>query len=278
MRLALILAGMLAAAPGAAYPPAWTRPVAPFHVVGPVWYVGTAGLGAYLIRTRAGAMLIDATIAENAPTVLRNIAAIGVRPRDVELLLVSHAHYDHVGGDAAVVRATGAAVAAGVGDVPALESGMPPGEPIDDHPTRFAPVRVSRALHDRDTITLGGVTLTALITPGHTPGCTTYTMRVPGPGRPLDVVFPCSIRVGGNRLVGNRRYPGIVADFRRSFARIGALHADVVLPAHPEIADVMAHRQDGRWVQPGLLQAVVARSVVEFDTELKRQAVPRATR
>jgi glyoxylase-like metal-dependent hydrolase (beta-lactamase superfamily II) len=260
----------LAAAPAFSVPAAWMRPTAPFHVVGPIWYVGSEGLASYLIKTRAGAILIDGTMAENVPGILRNIAAAGVRPKDVRLLLVTHAHFDHVAGDAAMVRATGAQVMAGAADVPALETGIPPGE-VDYKAVNFAPVRVTRAVRDGENVSLGEVTLRAIATPGHTPGCTSWAMRIVEAGKPRDVLFLCSLTVGGNKLVGNRRYPGIVADFRRSFARIGATHADVVLPAHPEIADVMMHRRDGRWVQPGLLQHIVAQARTDFDTELARQ-------
>jgi glyoxylase-like metal-dependent hydrolase (beta-lactamase superfamily II) len=251
-------------------PPAWTRATTPFHVLGPVWYVGSEGLASYLIKTRSGAILVDGTMAENVPGILRNIAAIGVRPREVRILLVTHAHFDHVAGDAAVVRATGARVVAGKRDVAALENGTPPGE-VNYRAVEFSPVHVTRGVSDGDTVSLGGVTLQAVATPGHTPGCTSWTMRVVDRGVPLNVVFACSLTTGGNILVGNRRYPGIVADFRSSFRRLAALPADVVLPAHPEIADVMVHKRDGRWVQPGLLKRIATLSAHDFNAELARQ-------
>lgn len=270
-------------------PPAWTRPTPAFRIVGPVWYVGSAGIGAYLIRTPAGAILIDGTMAQNVAGVERNIAAAGVRLHDVRYLLVSHAHFDHVGADAALVRATGAQVVAGARDRAALESGDPPGETLYP-PVHFAPVRVARAVRDGDTVALGGVTLTAHASPGHTPGCTTWSMRVADPqvagGRMLDVVFPCSVTHGFNRLVGNRRYPGIVADYRATFAGMAALPADVVLPMHPEIADVMGHRdraaqgQRDAFVDPALLRRVVADGEKAFDAQLAAQvaAAPAAGR
>ena len=262
--------GLCGAGPAFKVPPAWTRPIAPFHIVGPIWYVGSEGLASYLVKTRDGAILIDGTMAQNVPGILRNIAAVGVRPRDVRLLVVTHAHFDHVAGDAAMVRATGARLFAGTRDVAALESGIPPGE-VNYQAVTFPPVHVTRGLSDGERLSLGGVTLRAVATPGHTPGCTSWTMRIQDHGRPLDVVFAGSLTAGGNLLVGNRRYPGIVADYRRSFARLAALPADVVLPAHPEIADVMQHRRDGLWVQPGLLKRIALSSARDFDAELKRQ-------
>lgn len=273
---AMALAVMPAGSAIAQDPPAWTQPTAPFHVIGDIWYVGSKGLAAYLVKTPRGAILIDATMAENVPAILRNIARVGVRPPDVRYLLVSHAHFDHAAGDAAMVKATGAKVVAGVGDVAALQSGRPPGETTYT-PVDFPPVKVSRGVRDGDAVTLGGVTLRAVATPGHTPGCTTWTMRTRSAGRMLDVVFPCSVTVAGNRLVNNRRYPGIVADFRRSFDRLEQLKADVVLPAHPEFGDVLArHARGGEqaYIAPGLLRQLVAKARIAFAADLAKQRRP----
>ncbi len=262
---------------GAADPPAWTRPQAPFPIAGPITYVGSEGIAAYLIKTNAGAILIDGTLAENAGMIERNIASAGVHPRDVKLILVTHAHFDHAAGVAALKRATGARVAAGARDVPALETGVPPGE-TSYGVIRFPPFHVDRSVVDREKVTLGNVTLTARATPGHTPGCTTWTMQIPAKPRPLDVVFPCSVSVAGNRLIGNRAYPGIVADYRRSIAMLGTLPADIVLPSHPELADVIARGKRHRagdttaFVDPTLLPKIVAKAKVAFDADLAKQA------
>ncbi|MES3152569.1 subclass B3 metallo-beta-lactamase [Sphingomonas faeni] len=259
---------------GAADPPAWTRPQAPFPIAGPITYVGSEGIAAYLIKTSAGAILIDGTLAENAGMIERNIAAAGVRPRDVKLILVTHAHFDHAVGVAALKRATGARVVAGARDVSALETGTPPGE-TSYGVIRFPPVHVDRGVRDGDKVTLGNVTLTARATPGHTPGCTTWTMHIPAKPRPLDVVFPCSVSVAGNRLIGNRAYPGIVADYRRSIAMLGTLHADIVLPSHPELADVIARgerRDPAAFVDPTLLPRIVAKARASFAGDLAKQS------
>jgi glyoxylase-like metal-dependent hydrolase (beta-lactamase superfamily II) len=272
--------GVAAGAPlmlGAARPPAWTRPQAPFAIAGPITYVGSEGIAAYLIKTSAGAILIDGTLAENAGMIERNIAAAGVRLRDVKLILVTHAHFDHAAGVAALKRATGARVVAGAGDVRALETGVPPGE-TSYGVIRFTKVHVDRGVRDADTVTLGTTTLTARATPGHTPGCTTWTMRIPARPRARDVVFPCSVSVAGNRLVGNRAYPGIVADYRRSIAMLGTLHADIVLPSHPELADVIGRgkrRKAGdatAFVDPTLLPRIVANARAAFEADLAKQA------
>lgn len=251
-------------------PPAWSRPTRQFHIVGPIWYVGTEGLSSYLIKTRAGAIVIDGTLAENVPAIRRNIVAAGVPIRQVKLLLLSHAHFDHAAGLAGLKRATGARLVVGARDAAAVRTGTPPGE-TSYGVIRFPAVPVDRAVRDGDTVTLGGVTLTAVSTPGHTPGCTTWTMRVVERGRPLNVVFPCSVTVAGNLLFANRAYPGIAQDFRSSFARLAALPADVVLPAHPEGADVLERARTGNWVAPGLLRQIVVKARDDFDRELIRQ-------
>ena len=276
MRLLSLLALLFATPALAQDPPAWTKPTAPFPVIGPISYVGTEGLAAYLIRTPAGAILMDGTMAENVPAIERNIAASGVNMRDVKLILLSHAHFDHAAGVAGLQRASGASLVVGAGDAEAMRTGVSPGE-VTYQPTNFPPARVGRTVRDGDRVTLGGVTLTAIATPGHTPGCTSWSMRVVDQGRASDVLFLCSLTVAGNRLVGNRRYPAIVADFRGSFARLASVHADVVLPFHPEFADVMGrHRRQAAgaadaFVAPELLPRLVADARTAFDADLAKQ-------
>ena len=285
MKFVSLLLALVAAVPASAQldPPAWTRPIAPFQVVGPIWYVGTEGLAAYLIKTRDGAILLDGTMAENVPAIERNIAAVGVRLHDVRLLLNSHAHFDHAAGLAKLKADTGARLAAGIGDRAALDTGVPPGE-TSYGVIRFPAVHVDRAMRDGERVRLGGVVLTAHATPGHTPGNTSWSMRVVEGSRTLDVVFAGSLTVAGNRLVGNRRYPGIVADFRHSFTTMAALPADVVLPAHPEGADVIgrgrraAAGEAGAFVAPGLLAQLTATAKAAFEGELARQLAADSTR
>lgn len=266
----LVVLVLLGAAPALDNPPEWTQAAPPFHIVGPIWYVGTEGLASYLIKTRDGAILIDGTMAENVPAIRHNIESLGVPIRRVKLLLLSHAHFDHAGGLSGLKRASGARLIVGARDAAAVRTGIPPGETTYGV-IRFPAVMVDRAIRDGEMVTLGGVTLTAVATPGHTPGCTTWTMRVVEKRGPLEVVFPCSISVAGNRLIGNRRYPGIVADFRKSFARLATLNADVVLPAHPELADVRARANAGTVVAPALLGEMVAKARIAFNRDLAKQ-------
>ncbi|UVO49791.1 subclass B3 metallo-beta-lactamase [Sphingomonas sp. SUN019] len=272
MRFGLALAALAMAGPVGAQldPPAWTRPIAPFNLIGPVDYVGTEGLAAYLIHTRSGAILIDGTMPQNAAAIERSVIARGVKIRDVKYLLLSHAHFDHAGGLAALKRASGAKLVVGAGDAAAVNSGIPPGE-TNYGVIRFPAAKVDRAIRDGERVTLSGVTLTAVATPGHTPGCTSWTMQLPGP-KPLNVLFACSVTVAGNKLVGNKAYPGIVPDFRRSFDRLGAMQADVVLPFHPESVDLMGRKERSALVDRAVLPKMVADARIAFDADLAKQS------
>ncbi len=270
--LALLLAGFTRAPDS----PTWSEPTPPFRIVGSIYYVGTAGLAAYLIASPRGLILLDGTLEGNVPQIEANIVSLGFRLRDIRILLNSHAHFDHAAGLARLKRDTGAAMLASAGDRGALESGIPPSV-VDYGVVRFPPVKVDRVLVDGEPVRVGDIAMTPIITPGHTPGCTTWTMTAVERGRPLRVVFPCSLTVAGNALIGNMGYPGIVIDFRRSFVRVGALKADVVLTAHPDIADVLARhaRRDsgdvGAFFAPESLGHIVADASKAFDVELARQ-------
>lgn len=255
-------------------PSEWTQPTQPFHIVGPIYYVGTEGIGIYLIRTGAGLILLDGGLEESVPAIEANIATLGFRLDDVKLMIATHAHFDHVAGSAQLKRDTGARLAASPGDRGALETGIPPSE-LSYGVIPFPAVKVDRVLADGHPVRLGGVTMTPVFTPGHTPGCTSWTMDVTESGRQLKVVFPCSMTIAGNKLVGNKGYPGIVADFRRSFGKMRALPADVVLPAHPGQADVIGRQRrheagdSAAFIAPDLLPRLVDEAEAAFERELK---------
>lgn len=274
------IAGLIAGSAGADSPPEWSRPQEPFRVVGPIHYVGTEGIAVYLIKTSRGLILLDGGLEEAVPIVERNIAKLGFRLQDVKIILESHAHGDHVAGLAALKRDTGARLLASAGDRIALESGIPTSD-TNYGVVKFDPVKVDAVVRDGEAVRLGDVAITPVLTPGHTPGCTSWTMQVTANGRPLSVLFPCSLTVAGNLLVGNKGYPQIVSDFRKTFARVRGLNADVVLPGHPEFADVIgrARRRDAgqtdAFVAPDLLPALVKRSEQQFEDELRKQEAKR---
>lgn len=255
--------------PGVPIPPAWVQPTAPFKIVGNIYYVGSKGLAAYLIATPKGLILLDGTMAQNVPGIEANIKALGFKLSDVKILLNSHAHFDHADGLAQLKKDTGAKLAAMAGDVWALENGKHDSD--QNYTGAFTPVKVDRVLKSGDTVTLGGVTLTAIATPGHTKGSTTWLMTTRTPWGVKRVIFPGSLSVAGSKLVGNMRYPNIVADFRTSFARMAAMKADIVLPAHPEQGDVLTRKGRG-WLQPGLLPKIVANAQVAFDAQWRKDS------
>ena len=198
----------------------------------------TKGLAAYLIVSRQGAILLDGTTAENAPLIERNIEAVGVPLHSVKRLISDHAHEDHVGALAQIKQDTGAEFLASAGDRWALEHGRVRGD-TNNEPKSFAPIKVDRTVRDGEKIQLGDVTLIAHLTPGHTPGCTSWSTTVQDEGRQLNVLFLCSITVAGNILVGNRAYPEIASDYRATFRKLETMKADIVLPSHPDMADVI---------------------------------------
>lgn len=222
---------VFAAGQSAAQREEWNRPVAPFRVIGDIYYVGAEGVSAYLFKTNDGLILLDGGLRETPPRILESIAALGFDIRDVKVLLNSHAHHDHGGGLAELKRRSGATLAASAADAPALTAGS-----VD-----MPPVTVDRVLADGDTVTLGGTTLTAVATPGHTKGCTSWTATATEAGRAYSVFIHCSTSVV-DTLVGNAGYPNIVADYERTFARLRDTKADVFLAGHPFMFDMAAKR------------------------------------
>jgi metallo-beta-lactamase class B len=261
----------------AAQPPAWTQPIQPFRIAPHIYYVGSRGLSAYLITSVDGAILIDGTLKQNASLIERNIQSVGVPLKSVKWLLSDHAHEDHVGALAQIKKDTGARFAASAGDRAALERGVPRGDTdYDLAGYHFPPIGVDRVIRDGERISVGDAVLTAHLTPGHTPGCTSWTTTVGENGRPVRVLFLCSLTVAGNKLVGNRAYPTIVADYETTFAKLSKMQADIVLTSHPEIADVLtreARVEAGdrtAFIDPDALPKIVAQSKQDFEAALAK--------
>ncbi len=253
---------------------AWNRPLPPFRIIGNVYYVGTTGIAQYLITTPAGHILLDSGFEASVPRLAANVRALGFRFEDVKILLASHAHIDHVQGHARVRAMTGATVMASAPDAPVIATGGH-GEPVFDGVYAWTPCPVDRVLADGDRVTLGGTTLVAHLTPGHTRGATTWTMEVADGGRDLAVVFFPSANVNpGVRLVGNARYPEIADDFRRSFAIWRSLPCDVPLGAHGQFYDLEAKRRrmsnggPNPFVDPEGYRRLVADAQQRFEAQL----------
>jgi metallo-beta-lactamase class B len=281
LALAVAAAGASDAPAAVAYDrSAWTQPQAPFHIVGDVYYVGSKGLAAYLIASPQGHVLIDGTVAENAPMIEANITSLGFQLRDVKILLSNHAHHDQAGALAQLKKDTGAQLMASPGDVWALEHGRPRG----DNPsaqTPWPPAKVDHLLRDGEIVRLGPIALTTVFTPGHTPGCTSWSMDLAERGAFHGVLFLCSLTVAGNVLVGNKAYPDIVADYRKSLKRLESYNgADVVLTGHPEVTDVLGRHEaealgdPDPWSDSGQLIYILNDASAELDAALGKPQPP----
>jgi metallo-beta-lactamase class B len=204
----------------------------PHKIIGNLYYVGTRTLSSFLVATPEGNILIDSTYERNVPVIRKSVEQLGFKFSDVKILLGSHAHGDHQEGDAMVKELTGAQVMAMAEDAPALEAMKPGGK---RHP-------IDRVLHDGDTVSLGGTTLAAHLTPGHTRGCTTWTMKAQEGGKTYDVMINCSLRAPAELT------PAIIDEFNRSFKIVRALPCDVQLGDHPAQYDLQgkyARRREG---------------------------------
>jgi metallo-beta-lactamase class B len=205
-------------------PQQMTTQFPPYKVIGNIYYVGTESLASFLIVTPAGDILVNSTFERTVPVIESSVAKLGFKFSDIKILLGSHAHADHMEGDAMVKKLTGAQVMAMAEDVPALRAMMPGGKP---HP-------IDRILHDGDTVSLGGTTLVAHLTPGHTRGCTSWSLKVTDGGKTYDVVIIGSMGVNPNyQLVNNKEVPDIAQEYERGFRVLRALHCDVPLASHP---------------------------------------------
>ena len=257
---------------------AMNQPVEPFRILGNLYYVGASDVTAFVISTDRGLILLDGGFSETAPQIRDNIARLGFRLGDVRILLNSHAHSDHAGGLAQLKAWTGARLLASVGDAPLLAAGGH-GDPVFGNKLPFPPVAVDHLLRDGEPVRLGDTTLTAHVTAEHTPGCTTWTMRVADAGRRYDVVFVCSTTVlPGVRLADRPTYPGIQEDFARTFAALAALPCDVFLGSHASFYDgiakarrLRAGEQPNPFVDPQGYRAYLVRAEAAFRDRLKAE-------
>ena len=207
------------------------QPREPFHIIGNLYYVGASDVTSFLITSPQGHVVLDGGFPETAPRIVANIRKLGFDPRDVKWLLNSHAHADHAGGLAELQRATGAKLAASAGDAPQLERGGMSDPAFGDR-LLFPAVTPDRILSDGDTVTVGDTTLTAHLTPGHTHGCTTWTMPVRDQGRTYEAVFVCS-----TSMVAGRVTP-LAKEYERTFQLLRSLHPDLFFGSHGVFFDL----------------------------------------
>ncbi len=268
----------------------WTTQIAPFRIADNLYYVGSQDLAAYLVTTPQGDILLNANYTSSPPQIRSSVEKLGFHWRDVKILLVSHAHVDHAGGAAEILRETGAKLEVMDGDVDVMESGggtdFAFGGP--DKALQFPPAHVSRVLHDGDEVTLGGVTLTARRTPGHTKGTTTWTTRAHLPGEPAGILRNVVI-VGSWSVLDSYRllgvhggrppsYPGIANDYTMTFSVLGTLPCDVFLASHgstfgmlPKLKRMPAEG-DRVWVDPEGYKRALAEAQHAFEAAYQRQS------
>lgn len=273
---AAALAAIATVALAQGFPANWLKPTTPFQVADNLYYVGSEGLSSWLLTTPKGHILIDAPMEQNVPAIEANIRALGFKVEDVEILLVSHAHFDHAAGLARLKKDSGAILAASEGDRPSLEKGVYVGSE-EVAAFRFPPVKVDVIVKDGQTVSLGGTTLTAHLTPGHSPGCTTWTFPLKVDGQTRKVLYYCSTSVAANRLAPQEQYKGIVADYQRTFAALGKMKADIFLAPHAEQFGLEAKRTalkpgaPNPFVDPTELQKTVAASKAAFEKACAEQ-------
>jgi metallo-beta-lactamase class B len=265
----------------------WTTSIAPFRIADNLYYVGSQDLASYLVVTPKGNILINANLATSPPQIRASVEKLGLHWADIKMLLNSQAHFDHMAGAAEVIRETHAENMVMDGDVSVVETGartdfLSPSPNV----STYTPVHVDRVLHDEDTVSLGGVTLTAHKTAGHTRGCTTWTMRSRIPGDPAGTSRDIVI-VGGTGFWSEYHfvatpghpvsYPGIVQDFQHTFAVLRILPCDVFLGAHGGYFDMLAKLKryplDGPrvFIDPAGYKDFVADSQETFENALSKQ-------
>lgn len=210
----------------------WRQPIAPVRIADSTWHIGTANLTAILVKTPAGAVLIDGGMPQAADMLLENMAALGVAPEDLRLILLSQAHADHAGPFAELRRRTGAQLAANAESAVLLARGGSDDIHFGDAIV-FPPVQTDRLLMDGEVVELGGMRFTVHFMPGHTPGSVAWTWTDRDGGREVRIAYADSLTAPGYQLIDNPRYPRIVEDYRRSFDVVRALPCDLLLTPHP---------------------------------------------
>ena len=233
----------------------WNTPVKPFRIAGNIYYVGVSGVSSFLVTTPEGHLLLDTGFEMTVPHIQQSVQALGFKLKDIRILLSSHAHMDHVGGHALMKQLTGAKIMMSEKDAELLASGGTTDfTPYSTNMTGFKPAVADRLLHDGDEVSLGGSTLVCHLTPGHTRGCTTWTMDVTEEGKVRHVLFFGSTTVlEGVSLLNNAKYPSIVEDYLRTFKTLKALPCDVFLAPHASffgLADKMQRKQRGEKPNP----------------------------
>lgn len=260
--------------------PDWTTPIRPFRIADNLYYVGSKDLASYLVTTPKGHILINSSLESSPELIKTSVEELGFEYRDIRILLISHAHWDHIAGSARVIEETGAKYMVMDGDVPMVESGGATDFAYADRP--YPKAKVDRVLHDGDEVKLGDAVLVAHKTAGHTPGCTTWTMKVKQKGKTVNAVIVGSWFVNPEyRLVDEpgkpASYPGMADDYRKAFATLKKIPCDIFLGPHGSylnMADKLVRAEkegESVWIDPEGYKAAVAEREQAFETELQKQ-------
>jgi metallo-beta-lactamase class B len=258
---------------------AWREPLEPFHIVGPIYYVGTKGLGVYLIKTSAGLILLNGALPGSTEMIESSIRKLGFKTGDIQLLLISHAHLDHVGTLADFKKLTAAPVEVLDAEVELLKSGGKADYLYSKRPKlHFQGVAADKVLKDGEAVTLGDVSMTARCTPGHTKGTTTWLMTVEDGGTKYLVVLPDGTGINpGTRLVRDPSYPGIADDYKRTISVLESLNPDIFLSYHAEFFDLAGKRarmeKEGvqAWVDPQGYKRQIAVQRANLERQLAQE-------
>jgi metallo-beta-lactamase class B len=254
----------------------WNKPVQPIRIAGNLYYVGANEITSYLITTPAGHFLLDGGFVETAPLIQRNIEQLGFKLSDVKILLNSHAHYDHASGLAELKKVTGAKFLASEGDANLLRHGGHGDFRFGDR-LAFPPIAPDRVIHDGEAIQLGDQVMVAHFTPGHTKGTTTWTAKIIEGNKTYDVVFVGSQSSLDYKFVGHESYPGIRADFEKSFASLNRLPCDIFLASHGNFFGLMEKHErllggePNPFVDPDGYRNYLRESEQDFRDKLARQ-------
>jgi len=255
----------------------WSKPFEPRRIIGNIYYVGSNLISSFLIVTPKGHILIDTGHTQLLPQVEANIEKLGFKVRDVKLLLNSQAHVDHCGAFAEFKRQTGATVAVSKLDGEMMKRGgthdyANTGEYANGDDPAYEPITPDRIVADGDKIELGGTTLVANLTPGHTKGCTSWSMQAEEDGKQYSVLFLCGLTVSPYKLTNNPEYPTIAEDARHSLARLRGMHVDVLLAAHGFWFDLegKAARQREGMPNPFIDPTELGRHLNEMENDLQQ--------
>lgn len=259
---------------------AWNNPFKPFRIIGNVYYVGAAGVSSFLITTPEGHILIDTGFESTVPRIKESVTKLGFRLEDIKVLLSSHAHVDHVGGHAMMKRLTGARIMMSEADAALLENGGTTDfTPYSTNVIGYAPARADKLLHDGDQVSLSGSQLVCHLTPGHTKGCTTWTMDVKEADKVYHVLFFGSTSVlDGVPLVNNRDYPKIAEDYLQTYEKLKTLPCDVFLAPHAgffELAEKAERLERGEkanpFVDPSEFRKFIGHAEIDFREKFQRE-------